>query len=100
MEVFQGERDTAYPRAPRKIAKGVQNVMVDHSARAYAHAHTYRSKSELDAVHTAKLESMLARTYTDDADMRRGIMAVPRNQFRPGQRDDDVRCSLTALFPV
>lgn len=73
--------------------------MVDHYARAYVCLQGYRPKTRLSRLHSAKLESMMARSYIDDADMRRGVLSTPRNHFRPGQRDDEVRCSLVGMFP-
>lgn len=94
MIVFQGEKDNLHGNR----RKGYQ-VMVDHSARAYVRMQEHQPKNKLSRLQSARLESIMARSYTDDADMRRGALSVPRNHFRPGLRDDEVRCSHLSAFP-
>jgi hypothetical protein len=74
--------------------------MVDHSAKAYERIGRHHPRTKLSAGQAAKLDSMAARTYTDDADERHGALSAPRIRFRPGQRDDEVRCNFVGMLPM
>lgn len=73
--------------------------MVDQSSRAYVrireHHHTLRRCTQ----QADKLESKLARTYTDDAVARLSVMPSYRDHVRPGQRDDEVLCNFAVTIP-
>jgi hypothetical protein len=74
--------------------------MVDHSARAYVRMRAHQQRYKLSAQQSNKIDAVMARSYSDDADVRRGALSAPRNHFRPGQRDDEVRSNFVGMIPV
>ncbi len=60
----------------------------------------HKLKSKLNTFYATKLDAITARMYSDDVDIRRGALSAPRNQYRPGQRDDVVNCSLIRFLPA
>lgn len=75
-------------------------VMVDQSARAYERIGRMHPKMRLNAEQSAKLDSMIARSFTDDVEVRRGALSAPRTHNRPGQRDDEVHCNFVGMLPM
>jgi hypothetical protein len=74
--------------------------MVDQSARAYERIGRMHPKARLSAEQSAKLDSVIARSFTDDVDVRKGALPAPRMHNRPGQRDDEVRCNFVGMLPI
>ena len=74
--------------------------MLDPSTRLYTCMRQHPHADRLSPGQATKLESMLARTYTDDNDIRGGALSAPRNHSRPGLRDDEVNCSFVGMIPV
>jgi hypothetical protein len=74
--------------------------MVDHSARQFLQADNCHLKSGMRVVHVSKIEVAIARSYTDDAEVRHGAMSAPRINSRPGQRDDVVSCAFAQQLPI
>lgn len=56
------------------------NSLLD--GRSYSHEYG------TEPAHVAKLKSMLARSYSDDNNLQRGALSVPRIVSRPGSCDD------------
>lgn len=50
-------------------------------------------------LYAVTLESKVARSFTDDIGLRRGLGLERCSQYRPGQRDDG-RCALGALQTI
>lgn len=74
--------------------------MIDQSARAFERIGRFNPKARLSAQQAAKLEMMTARSFTDDAEIRRGALSAPRMHNRPGQRDDEVHCNFVGMLPM
>lgn len=75
--------------------------MVDHRAKVYMRIREHQPRLKICDMQVSKLESILARSYSDDTDIRQGALSAPRMHHRPGQRDDEMYCTpasmLTAL---
>lgn len=52
-------------------------------------SHGRSGKGRLGLSQRSRLDSMLARSYTDDFELQRGALSVPRTSSRPGSRDDN-----------
>jgi hypothetical protein len=74
--------------------------MVDYTKEALLCSHSRLNKSRMSTVQQTKLESMIARSYSDDGDVQRGALSMPRSATRPGQRDDMLRCSFAGIRAV
>jgi hypothetical protein len=74
--------------------------MVDHCARRYVQLRKHIERVQLTSEQAVKLDSMAARTYADDADIRIGALSAPRDRIRPGQRDDVTTCSFIGTVPI
>jgi hypothetical protein len=74
--------------------------MIDHSAKAYVRYHAQQRRGRLGIDKATRLESKLARSYTDDVDVRRGALSAPCNSFRPGQRDDEPHCMPSSMVTI
>lgn len=57
-------------------------------------------KSALCKLYKSRLDTKLARTYTDDIDVNHRGMPSFRQSYRPGQRDDINPCSYMSLMHV
>jgi hypothetical protein len=69
-------------------------------ARAFVRLQEHNLKSRLASFYASKLESKLARSFTDDVDIRHGRGSVLCQQFRPGQRDDEISCGQRTMLTV
>ena len=72
--------------------------MVDHSVKTRVQLVDCNYRMRLSVSQTAKLESIMARSYSDDANIRHGALSAPSMQFRPGQRDDVANCSTVNML--
>lgn len=88
-----------YRRVRNNMKKGDNAIMVDHKAKTNARVRETLVKSRLSTLQAHSIESVMARSYTDDVDMRLGALSAPRNHFRPGQRDDEVHCTFVSILP-
>jgi hypothetical protein len=69
-------------------------------AKAPTRSREHTLKTKLSSFYASRLESKLARSFTDDADVRHGRGSVLCQQFRPGQRDDELSCGLRTMLTV
>ncbi len=75
--------------------------MVDYSdAKAVIRLREHRLKAQINELYATKLDALTARMYTDDSDIRKGGYSMPRNQYRPGQRDDEMTCQFIKFMPA
>jgi hypothetical protein len=47
-----------------------------------------------------RINARLARSYSDDSDIRSGAYSAPREHTRPGQRDDAENCMSSLLLAI
>ena len=75
-----------------------------NDAKSFVRLKRHRLKSRLNDFYVSTLESKLARTFTDDADLHRGLLTrrndCLQDSVRPGQRDDESRRTFGNLLPV
>ena len=62
--------------------------MVDLQVRSFGRLKQQESRKRLHSMRLAKLDAAIARTYTDDVDIRPGAYSAPLTRGRPGMRDD------------
>ncbi len=75
--------------------------MVDYNdAKAVIRLREHGLKAQIDKLYASKLDALTARMYADDADIRRGGYSMPCNQYRPGQRDDEMTCQFIKFMPA
>ncbi|MDB5181794.1 MAG: hypothetical protein JWP13_557 [Candidatus Saccharibacteria bacterium] len=60
----------------------------------------YQRTVRLSKPRAARLEAIIARSYTDDADVRRGALSAPRTRYRPGLRDDAISCVPASMLTI
>jgi len=63
--------------------------MIDHQVRSLGRLTQRESCRRLKSFRLSKLDAVIARTYTDDADIRSGSLSAPQFHSRPGMRDDE-----------
>jgi hypothetical protein len=74
--------------------------MVDYSKEILLTARDRQLRGCLSPSQVSKLESIMARSYSDDLELRRGALTAPRTSLRPGQRDDAVHCPGASMMAV
>lgn len=74
--------------------------MVDHSARTFVRLREHHHTLRLCAKQADKIQSVLARSYTDDTIARMNAMPVTGNHARPGLRDDESSCTFAVIMPT
>jgi hypothetical protein len=74
--------------------------MIDPNKKSLVDIGTRQIKSCLNSWQKSRLESITARSFSDDADIRDGALSAPRSRYRPGQRDDTLRPAFVGLRPV
>jgi hypothetical protein len=94
---FIGLEEPATLLICRCYLQGGVVMVVDQSAKAFKHLSQYHRHKWRCVSRIVRLESTVARSYTDDAEVRRGALSAPNNQYRPGQRDDVTRCIPASL---
>jgi hypothetical protein len=71
-----------------------------HDAKAFVRLRQHGLKPAPHDFYASTIDSKLARTFTDDADLYHGLRYRRKSHDRPGQRDDGSRCAFGAPLPV
>ncbi len=71
-------------------------MIVRGETKAFVRSQGLNLKRRVGKLYAATLESKIARTFTDDANLHHGALSVPCSHMRPGQRDDENICFLAA----